>query len=41
MLAGLEGMPVDVYKFYGDSGLDVLNLIASIGVLRARRSASS
>lgn len=33
MLAGLEGMPVDVYKFYGDSGLDVLNLIASIGAI--------
>jgi cytochrome c oxidase subunit 1 len=33
MLAGLEGMPVDVSKFYGDSGLDVLNLIASLGAI--------
>lgn len=33
MLAGLEGMPVDVSKFYGDSGLDALNLIASIGAI--------
>jgi cytochrome c oxidase subunit 1 len=33
MLAGLEGMPVDVAEFYGDSGLDVLNLIASIGAI--------
>jgi len=33
MMAGLEGMPVDVAKFYGDSGLDVLNLIASIGAI--------
>ncbi|HET6830956.1 MAG TPA: cbb3-type cytochrome c oxidase subunit I [Solirubrobacterales bacterium] len=33
MLAGLEGMPVDVAEFYGDSGLDALNLIASIGAI--------
>ena len=33
MMAGLEGMPVDVSKFYGDSGLDALNLIASIGAI--------
>ncbi|MCB0866224.1 MAG: cbb3-type cytochrome c oxidase subunit I [Solirubrobacterales bacterium] len=30
-MAGLEGMPVDVFKFYEDSGLDALNLIATIG----------
>ena len=33
MLAGLEGMAVDVAKFYGDSGLDALNLIASIAAI--------
>ena len=33
MMAGLEGMPVDVYKFYGDSGLDLLNLLTSIGAI--------
>jgi cytochrome c oxidase subunit 1 len=33
MLAGLEGMPVDVAEFYGDGGLDALNLIASIGAI--------
>jgi heme/copper-type cytochrome/quinol oxidase subunit 1 len=33
MMAGLEGMPVDVAKFYGDSGLDALNLIASIAAI--------
>jgi heme/copper-type cytochrome/quinol oxidase subunit 1 len=33
MMAGLEGMPVDVAKFYGDSGLDALNLIASLGAI--------
>jgi heme/copper-type cytochrome/quinol oxidase subunit 1 len=32
-MAGLEGMPVDVYKFYGDSGLDTLNLLTSIGAI--------
>lgn len=30
-LAGLEGMPVDVYKFPADSGLSLLNLLATIG----------
>ncbi len=30
-LAGLEGQPVDVYKFYEDAGVDGYNLIASIG----------
>ena len=33
MMAGLEGMPIDVAKFYGDSGLDALNMIASIGAI--------
>jgi heme/copper-type cytochrome/quinol oxidase subunit 1 len=30
-LAGLEGQPVDVYKFYENTGVDGYNLIASIG----------
>ena len=30
-LAGLEGQPVDVYKFFEDTGVDGYNLIASIG----------
>ena len=30
-LAGLEGQPVDVYKYYEGTGVDGLNLIASIG----------
>ena len=30
-LAGLEGQPVDVYKYYEDAGVDGYNLIASIG----------
>lgn len=30
-LAGLEGMPVDVYKFFGDTGMSGYNLIASLG----------
>ncbi len=30
-LAGLKGMPVDVYKYYADTGMSVYNLIASIG----------
>ena len=30
-LAGLKGQPVDIFKYYEDSGLDTLNLIASIG----------
>ena len=29
--AGLEGQPVDVFKFYEDTGLDGYNLVASIG----------
>jgi cytochrome c oxidase subunit 1 len=31
ILAGLEGQPVDVYKFYEGTGLDGYNLVASIG----------
>lgn len=30
-IAGLQGMAADVYKFYGDSGLGAVNLLASIG----------
>jgi cytochrome c oxidase subunit I len=30
-LAGLEGQPVDVYKYYEGAGLDGYNLVASIG----------
>ena len=30
-LAGLQGMPVDVYKFYGDTGMSLLNLLSTIG----------
>jgi cytochrome c oxidase subunit I len=30
-LAGLEGMPTDVYKYFGDTGISGLNLIASLG----------
>ena len=30
-LAGCSGQPVDVFKFYEDTGLDGYNLIASIG----------
>jgi cytochrome c oxidase subunit 1 len=33
MMAGLEGMPVDVSQFYGDSGLDTLNLLTSLGAI--------
>jgi cytochrome c oxidase subunit 1 len=29
--AGLEGQPVDVFKYYEDTGLDGYNLVASIG----------
>ena len=41
--AGVEGQPVDIFKFYEDSGLYTLNLIASIGafVFVARRRCSS
>ncbi len=31
ILAGLDGQVVDIYKFYGDIGLDGFNLIGSIG----------
>jgi heme/copper-type cytochrome/quinol oxidase subunit 1 len=30
-LAGLEGMPVDVDRFFGDTGITLLNVLASIG----------
>ena len=30
-LAGLEGQPVDIYKYFEDTGVDGYNLIASIG----------
>jgi len=30
-LAGVEGQPVDVFKYYDDTGVDGYNLIASIG----------
>ncbi len=30
-LAGLEGQPVDIFKYYADQGVDGYNLIASIG----------
>ena len=30
-LAGLQGMPVDVYKFYGDTGMSLLNVLATLG----------
>jgi len=33
MMAGLQGMPVDVYKFYEDTGLGALNLLTSIGAI--------
>jgi cytochrome c oxidase subunit I len=31
MLAGLDGQPVDIYKYYDEGALDTYNLIASIG----------
>ena len=31
IFAGLEGQPVDVYKFYEGAGLDTYNLVTSIG----------
>jgi cytochrome c oxidase subunit 1 len=31
ILAGLDGQPVDIYKYYEGSALDTYNLIASIG----------
>ena len=30
-LAGLEGMPVDVYKYYADTGMSTYNLLSSLG----------
>ena len=33
MMAGLQGMPVDVYKFYEDTGLSTLNLLMSVGAI--------
>jgi cytochrome c oxidase subunit 1 len=30
-IAGLEGMPADVYKFYEGEGLDLVNLLTSLG----------
>lgn len=33
MMAGLQGMPVDVYKYYEDTGLSTLNLLTSIGAI--------
>ncbi len=30
-LAGLQGQPTDIYKFYGDAGVTTDNLVASIG----------
>ena len=32
-IAGLQGMPVDVYKFYGDTGMSLVNALASLGSL--------
>ncbi len=32
-LAGIEGQPVDVYKYFDTGNLDVLNLLSSIGAL--------
>ena len=29
-LAGVKGQPVDIYKFFGDAGVDGFNLVASI-----------
>ncbi len=30
-IAGLQGMPTDVYKFYGDTGMSLVNALATIG----------
>ena len=30
-LAGVKAQPVDIYKFFGDAGVDGFNLVASIG----------
>lgn len=32
-LAGAQGMPVDVYKFFGDTGMSAYNLIGTLGAL--------
>ncbi|MBA2523723.1 MAG: cbb3-type cytochrome c oxidase subunit I [Solirubrobacterales bacterium] len=32
-IAGLQGMPADVYEFSGDDGLGLVNLLASLGAL--------
>ena len=33
LAGGLEGQPVDAYKFFGGTGVDAYNLVASIGAL--------
>ena len=33
LAGGLEGQPVDAYKFFGGTGVDAYNLLASIGTL--------
>lgn len=33
LAGGFEGQPVDAYKFFGGTGVDAYNLIASLGVL--------
>jgi heme/copper-type cytochrome/quinol oxidase subunit 1 len=33
LLAGLEGQPVDVYKYFDTGDLDLLNLLSSVGAL--------
>ena len=30
-IAGLQGMPVDVYKFYADTGMSLVNALATLG----------
>jgi heme/copper-type cytochrome/quinol oxidase subunit 1 len=30
-IAGLQGMPVDVFKFYGDTGMSFVNALATVG----------
>ena len=32
VLAGLEGQPVDIYKYYEDMGVDTYNLLSTIGL---------
>ena len=36
LAGGLEGQVVDAYKFFGSTGVDAYNLIATIGVLHPR-----